>query len=202
MIALGDVTSTLLNSLLPAIGYGNQNDSFTQNKVISDSQPRISHHSYPSAKFTTNLPPTQINLLESSTLKVATMADTPPPPSSSVPSTPPSSAADQARIRKERREAKIKAGGSARLNKISGLGGGLQRGTDSRLPLNSSRRTPPWRGDQLTIVNRASTTSTSSFSFSSRPRRSRHLPALLPTCRHISSPRSILKHEPIARQHQ
>lgn len=37
-------------------------------------------------------------------------------------------AADQARIRKERREAKIKAGGSARLNKITGLGGGLQRG--------------------------------------------------------------------------
>lgn len=38
-------------------------------------------------------------------------------------------AAEQARIRKERREAKIKAGGSARLNKITGLGGGLQRGT-------------------------------------------------------------------------
>ncbi|KAL8296772.1 hypothetical protein RB597_006071 [Gaeumannomyces tritici] len=36
-------------------------------------------------------------------------------------------AAEQARIRKERREAKIKAGGSARLNKITGLGGGLQR---------------------------------------------------------------------------
>lgn len=37
-------------------------------------------------------------------------------------------AAEQARIRKERREAKIKAGGNARLNKITGLGGGLQRG--------------------------------------------------------------------------
>lgn len=37
-------------------------------------------------------------------------------------------AADQARIRKERREAKIRAGGSARLNKITGLGGGIQRG--------------------------------------------------------------------------
>lgn len=36
-------------------------------------------------------------------------------------------AAEQARIRKERREAKIKAGGSARLNKITGLGGGVQR---------------------------------------------------------------------------
>ncbi|KAK2625730.1 hypothetical protein QTJ16_005042 [Diplocarpon rosae] len=54
------------------------------------------------------------------------MADTPPAPSSE-PSTPPSSAADQARIRKERREAKIRAGGSARLNKITGLGGGVQR---------------------------------------------------------------------------
>lgn len=54
------------------------------------------------------------------------MAETPPPPSSGT-STPPSSAADQARIRKERREAKIRAGGSARLNKITGLGGGIQR---------------------------------------------------------------------------
>ncbi|EKD12814.1 uncharacterized protein L3040_006968 [Drepanopeziza brunnea f. sp. 'multigermtubi'] len=55
------------------------------------------------------------------------MADTPPMPPSSSPSAPPSSAADQARIRKERREAKIRAGGSARLNKITGLGGGVQR---------------------------------------------------------------------------
>lgn len=37
-------------------------------------------------------------------------------------------AAEQVRIRKERREAKIKAGGSARLNKITGLGGGIPRG--------------------------------------------------------------------------
>lgn len=44
-------------------------------------------------------------------------------------STPPSSAAEQARIRRERREAKIKAGGASRLNKITGLGGGLQRGS-------------------------------------------------------------------------
>lgn len=40
-------------------------------------------------------------------------------------------AAEQARIRKERREAKIKAGSSARLNKITGLGGGVQRGITS-----------------------------------------------------------------------
>lgn len=40
-------------------------------------------------------------------------------------------AAEQARIRKERREAKIRAGGSARLNKITGLGGGVQRGGTS-----------------------------------------------------------------------
>ena len=32
-------------------------------------------------------------------------------------------AAEQARLRKERREAKIKAGGTDRLNKITGLGG-------------------------------------------------------------------------------
>ncbi|POS76235.1 hypothetical protein DHEL01_v205362 [Diaporthe helianthi] len=36
-------------------------------------------------------------------------------------------AAEQARLRKERREAKIKAGGNARLNRITGLGGGVQR---------------------------------------------------------------------------
>ncbi|KAI6382592.1 hypothetical protein MCOR25_000594 [Pyricularia grisea] len=36
-------------------------------------------------------------------------------------------ASEQARLRKERREAKIKAGGSARLNRITGLGGGFQR---------------------------------------------------------------------------
>lgn len=36
--------------------------------------------------------------------------------------------AEQARLaRKERREAKIRAGGTSRLNKISGVGGGLQR---------------------------------------------------------------------------
>ncbi|CAG8979223.1 hypothetical protein HYALB_00011280 [Hymenoscyphus albidus] len=40
---------------------------------------------------------------------------------------PESKAAQQARLRKEKREAKIRAGGSARLNKITGLGGGVQR---------------------------------------------------------------------------
>lgn len=54
------------------------------------------------------------------------MADT--PAASSEPRTPPSSASEQARIRKERREAKIRAGGSARLDKITGLGGGIPRG--------------------------------------------------------------------------
>lgn len=38
-------------------------------------------------------------------------------------------AAEQARLRKAKREAKIRAGGTARLNKITGLGGGFQRGT-------------------------------------------------------------------------
>lgn len=32
-------------------------------------------------------------------------------------------AAEQARLRKERREAKIKAGGTSRLDKITGIGG-------------------------------------------------------------------------------
>ncbi|KAI2632410.1 hypothetical protein GGR54DRAFT_583373 [Hypoxylon sp. NC1633] len=39
-------------------------------------------------------------------------------------------AAEQARLRKERREAKIKAGGRDRLNRITGIGGGVQRDTD------------------------------------------------------------------------
>ena len=43
-------------------------------------------------------------------------------------------AAEQARLRKERREAKIKAGGASRLNKITGLGGGIQRGTTPGSP--------------------------------------------------------------------
>lgn len=37
-------------------------------------------------------------------------------------------ASEQARLRKERREAKLKAGGSARLNKITGMGGRPQAG--------------------------------------------------------------------------
>lgn len=37
-------------------------------------------------------------------------------------------ALEQARLRKERREAKLKAGGSARLNKITGLGGRIPGG--------------------------------------------------------------------------
>jgi hypothetical protein len=37
-------------------------------------------------------------------------------------------AAEQARLRKARREAKIKAGAENRLNRITGLGGGVQRG--------------------------------------------------------------------------
>lgn len=38
-------------------------------------------------------------------------------------------AAEQARLRKERREAKIKAGGSARLEKITGVGGRVTGGS-------------------------------------------------------------------------
>lgn len=50
------------------------------------------------------------------------MADSSEPPAAETPSQ------RQARIRKEKREAKIRDGGSARLNKIIGLGGGLPRG--------------------------------------------------------------------------
>ncbi|KAI1139674.1 hypothetical protein F5Y05DRAFT_329755 [Hypoxylon sp. FL0543] len=49
-------------------------------------------------------------------------------------------AAEQARLRKERREAKIKAGGAARLNKITGLGGGIQR---DPVPQPSSETSTP-----------------------------------------------------------
>ncbi|KAI0162686.1 hypothetical protein BJ166DRAFT_524237 [Pestalotiopsis sp. NC0098] len=54
-------------------------------------------------------------------------------------------AADQARLRKERREAKIKAGGTARLNKITGLGGGFQRDAvpESAAPQQAATATPP-----------------------------------------------------------
>lgn len=54
-------------------------------------------------------------------------------------------AAEQARLRKERREAKIKAGGTARLNKITGLGGGFQRDAApaSSPQQTSSTTTPP-----------------------------------------------------------
>lgn len=45
-----------------------------------------------------------------------------------------SRAADQARIRKERREAKIRAGASARLDKITGLGGGIKKGISDNHP--------------------------------------------------------------------
>ncbi|KAI0479327.1 hypothetical protein GGR56DRAFT_673254 [Xylariaceae sp. FL0804] len=45
-------------------------------------------------------------------------------------------ATEQARLRKQRREAKIKAGGAARLDKITGLGGGIPREP-------STQSTPP-----------------------------------------------------------
>jgi hypothetical protein len=43
-------------------------------------------------------------------------------------------AAEQARLRKARREAKIKAGAENRLNKITGLGGGVSRGESDSNP--------------------------------------------------------------------
>ncbi|KAM0815252.1 hypothetical protein AB5N19_01046 [Seiridium cardinale] len=52
-------------------------------------------------------------------------------------------AAEQTRLRKERREAKIKAGGTARLNKITGLGGGFQRDPAPAPQPPSQTSTPP-----------------------------------------------------------
>ncbi|PHH93176.1 hypothetical protein CDD83_10725 [Cordyceps sp. RAO-2017] len=49
-------------------------------------------------------------------------------------------ASEQARLRKERREAKIKAGGSARLNKITGIGGRVVGETEQATPVV---RVPP-----------------------------------------------------------
>lgn len=40
-------------------------------------------------------------------------------------------ASEQARLRKERREAKLKAGGSARLDKITGMSGRPKTGASS-----------------------------------------------------------------------
>ncbi|OTB05409.1 hypothetical protein M426DRAFT_319944 [Hypoxylon sp. CI-4A] len=52
-------------------------------------------------------------------------------------------AAEQARLRKERREAKIKAGGAARLNKITGLGGGVQRDPQPQPASETTTTTTP-----------------------------------------------------------
>ncbi|KAF6792996.1 hypothetical protein CSOJ01_14052 [Colletotrichum sojae] len=52
-------------------------------------------------------------------------------------------AAEQARLRKAKREAKIKAGGTARLNRITGLGGGFQRDDPVPSPAPSSTAGSP-----------------------------------------------------------
>ncbi|KAI8164071.1 hypothetical protein K4K49_005647 [Colletotrichum sp. SAR 10_70] len=52
-------------------------------------------------------------------------------------------AAEQARLRKAKREAKIRAGGTARLNKITGLGGGFQRDDPVQSPDASSTADSP-----------------------------------------------------------
>ncbi|KAF9877758.1 hypothetical protein CkaCkLH20_04893 [Colletotrichum karsti] len=50
-------------------------------------------------------------------------------------------AAEQVRLRKAKREAKIRAGGTARLNKITGLGGGFQRDDPVPSPAPSATET-------------------------------------------------------------
>ncbi|KAK3397388.1 hypothetical protein B0T20DRAFT_256733 [Sordaria brevicollis] len=52
-------------------------------------------------------------------------------------------ALEQARIRKERREAKIKANAGNRLNRITGLGGGVERDPPPAAPAASDDKTSP-----------------------------------------------------------
>ncbi|WYZ37266.1 hypothetical protein EsH8_II_000772 [Colletotrichum jinshuiense] len=52
-------------------------------------------------------------------------------------------AAEQARIRKAKREAKIRAGGTSRLNKITGLGGGFQREDPAPTPPSTTSSPAP-----------------------------------------------------------
>ncbi|KAH7154972.1 hypothetical protein B0J13DRAFT_618460 [Dactylonectria estremocensis] len=51
-------------------------------------------------------------------------------------------ASEQARLRKERREAKIKAGGSARLSKITGASGGVPRESEPAPELSTATESP------------------------------------------------------------
>ncbi|UNI20070.1 hypothetical protein JDV02_006196 [Purpureocillium takamizusanense] len=60
-------------------------------------------------------------------------------------------ASEQARLRKERREAKIKAGGSARLNKITGIGGRVVGDTEQASPVV----TPPVAADASSPKSRS-----------------------------------------------
>ncbi|OBR06010.1 hypothetical protein CH63R_10130 [Colletotrichum higginsianum IMI 349063] len=52
-------------------------------------------------------------------------------------------AAEQARLRKAKREAKIRAGGASRLNKITGLGGGFQRDDPAPTPPSTTSSPAP-----------------------------------------------------------
>ncbi|KHO02031.1 GET complex, subunit GET2 [Metarhizium album ARSEF 1941] len=58
-------------------------------------------------------------------------------------------ASEQARLRRERREAKIRAGGAARLNKINGMAGRIVRGTWLSDPVRPSQPDLPCCASQL-----------------------------------------------------
>ncbi|KAF5025347.1 hypothetical protein F66182_2576 [Fusarium sp. NRRL 66182] len=76
-------------------------------------------------------------------------------------------ASEQARLRRERREAKLKAGGSARLNKITGLGGRIPGGN---IQLNLPHVLERWVTKHLTTEpEAASATTTSSDASVSAP---------------------------------
>jgi hypothetical protein len=103
--------------------------------------------------------------------------------------------AEQARLRKQRREAKIKAGGASRLDKITGLGGSIPKGqyisqeyritailtptNRSSLTTNTKRRIHPLEAYCHLGPSRF-------FRHSCRPRGSRHLSALLFSSGHSS----------------
>lgn len=74
-------------------------------------------------------------------------------------------ALEQARIRKERREAKIRANAGNRLNRITGLGGGVERGVcldPSPRPYDKMVMDGPTDISLLLLLFRPSSSSTSS----------------------------------------
>lgn len=100
-------------------------------------------------------------------------------------------ASEQARLRKERREAKLKAGGSARLNIINGLAGRPQAGAYSSYHSSISKliRLCRFLSSCYERIARSYTNSCNHRykGISCRSRRSRHFRAFLRTKDHSTS---------------